>query len=71
MGENKNIEVEVNHTIDQMIAFQKMWIKTIKINQLSAQELDALSICEDILKILECAKNLGTHQVWELTLRCR
>lgn len=71
MGENKNIEVEVNHTIDQMIAFQKIWIKTIKINQLSAQELDALSICEDILKILECVKNLGTHQVWELTLRCR
>lgn len=72
MGKNKIAEVDVkfNHTIDDMIAFQKIFINTIKMNQLSSQELYALSICEDILKILECAKNLGTHQNWELTLCC-
>ena len=60
---DKVVEVEVNHTIDQMIAFQKMWIKTMKMQRgMSAQELDALSICEDILKILECSKSIGTHQ---------
>lgn len=62
MGKNKIVEVEVNHTIDQMIAFQKMWIKTMKMQQgMSAQELDALSICEDILKILEASKQIGKH----------
>lgn len=60
---NKVVEVEVNHTIDQMIAFQKMWIKTMKMQRgMSAQELDALSICEDILKVLQMAKQIGKHQ---------
>lgn len=63
MAKNKIVEVEVNHTIDQMIAFQKMWIKSLKMQRgMSAQELDALSICEDILKILECSKSIGKHQ---------
>ena len=62
---NKVVEVEVNHTIDQMIAFQKMWIKTMKMQRgMSAQELDALSICEDILKILEASKQIGKHQIF-------
>lgn len=60
---NKVVEVEVNHTIDQMIAFQKTWIKTMKMQRgMSAQELDALSICEDILKVLQMAKQIGKHQ---------
>lgn len=60
---NKIVAVQVNHTIDQMITFQKMWIKSLKMQRgMSAQELDALSICEDILKILECSKCIGTHQ---------
>lgn len=60
---DKVVEVEVNHTIDQMIAFQKMWIKTMKMQRgMSAQELDALSICEDILKVLQMAKQIGKHQ---------
>ena len=60
---NKVVEVEVTHTIDQMIAFQKMWIKTTKMQRgMSAQELDALSICEDILKVLQMAKQIGKHQ---------
>ena len=29
---------------------------------MSAQELEALSICEDILKILECSKSIGKHR---------
>lgn len=60
---NKVVEVEVNHTIEQMIAFQNMWIKTMKMQRgMSAQELDALSICEDILKVLQMAKQIGKHQ---------
>jgi hypothetical protein len=63
MAKNKIVAVEVNHTIDQMIAFQKMWIKTMKMQRgMSAQELDALSICEDILKVLQMAKQIGKHQ---------
>lgn len=64
MAKNKIVKVEVNHTIDQMIAFQKIWIRSMKMQRgiMSAQELDALSICEDILKILECSKSIGTHQ---------
>lgn len=62
---DKTVNVEVNHTIDQMIAFQKMWIKTMKMQRgMSAQELDALSICEDILKILEASKQIGKHQIF-------
>lgn len=62
---DKIVNVEVNHTIDQMIAFQKMWIKTMKMQRgMSAQELDALSICEDILKILEASKQIGKHQIF-------
>lgn len=63
IAKNKIVEVEVNHTIDQMIAFQKMWIRSMKMQrEMSAQELDALSICEDILKVLQMAKQIGKHQ---------
>ena len=59
----KTVELEVNHTIDQMILFQKSWIRSIRMQKhLSGQELDALSICEDILKILEASKQIGKHQ---------
>lgn len=55
---NKVVEVEVNHTIDQMIAFQKILIKSMKMQRgMSAQQLDAISICEDILKILKGIKS--------------
>ena len=60
---NKVVEVEVNHTIDEMIAFQKIWIRSMKMQRgMSAQELDALSICEDVLKVLQMAKQIGKHQ---------
>lgn len=60
---NKIVEVEVNHTIDEMIAFQKIWIRSMKMQRgMSAQELDALSICEDVLKVLQMAKQIGKHQ---------
>ena len=62
---DKIVSVEVKHTIDQMIAFQKIWIKSMKMQRgMSAQELDALSICEDILKILEASKQIGKHQIF-------
>ena len=61
--QNKIVEVEVNHTIDEMIAFQKIWIRSMKMQRgMSAQELDALSICEDVLKVLQMAKRIGKHQ---------
>ena len=60
---NKVVEVEVNHTIDEMIAFQKIWVRSMKMQRgMSAQELDALSICEDVLKVLQMAKQIGKHQ---------
>lgn len=60
---NKIVEVEINHTIDEMIAFQKIWIRSMKMQRgMSAQELDALSICEDVLKVLQMAKQIGKHQ---------
>ena len=62
---DKIVSIEVNHTIDQMIAFQKIWIKSMKMQRgMSAQELDALSICEDILKMLEVLKQIGKHQIF-------
>lgn len=60
---NKVVEVEVNHTIDEMIAFQTIWVRSMKMQRgMSAQELDALSICEDILKVLQMSKQIGKHQ---------
>lgn len=60
---NKIVEVEVNHTIDQMIAFQALWIKSMKAQRgMSTQEIEALSICEDILKVLQMSKQIGKHQ---------
>jgi hypothetical protein len=60
---NKIVEVEVNHTIDEMIAFQTIWISSMKAQRgMSAQEIEALSICEDILKVLQMSKQIGKHQ---------
>ena len=60
---NKVVEVEVTHTIDEMIVFQTIWIRSMKMQRgMSAQELDALSICEDVLKVLQMAKQIGKHQ---------
>lgn len=63
---NKVVEVEVNHTIDQMILHQKCWIQMLKKyamqGMLSPQEIDGISINEDILAVLEMSKKIGKHQ---------
>lgn len=66
MATKKILEVEVNHTIDQMIKYQKCWIETLTKyamqGKLSQQELEGLSISEDILAVLEMSKKIGKHQ---------